>query len=147
MEWFKFRMCWCGPLLKMRDEEIGQLVRALLTFVRTEEEQEISGRGEIFLCEIMEILQDDIRQFRENDEKKEATRRKRIESGRKGAIARWEKLADERAASWLLSGDGTCHDLPGKNKKQIQTQNQKQIGGAVPGCPRQPRYCLPSRSR
>ena len=134
MEWFKFRMCWCGPLLKMRDEEIGQLVRALLTFVLTEEEQEISGRGEIFLCEIVEILREDIRQFRENDEKKEAIRKKRRESGRKGAMARWEQPEDDSKASCLLSGDdvchtglevaNVCHDLPGKNKKQNKNKKK-----------------------
>ena len=112
MEWFKFRMCWCGPLLKMNDEEIGRLIRALLTFVRTEEEQQISGRGEIFLCEIMEILQEDIREFRENAEKKH-------KSALHAASVRWEQHhPDTKDAE-------TCGPHQEENKKQNKKKNSE----------------------
>ena len=44
MEWFKFRTCWRRPLLKLTDEEAGRVVKALVTFIDTGEEQEAGFR-------------------------------------------------------------------------------------------------------
>ena len=149
MEWFKFRTCWRRPLLKLTDEEAGRVVKALVTFIDTGEEQEAGFREDILLSEMMDILQADLEQIRLKEIKNETIREKKRAAGRKGADARWgaqqAPTADSRCGV-LPSGacgrhdepSGTmdchdlpsdamdCHDLPCKNKnKNSEKEKEK----------------------
>lgn len=148
MEWFKFRTCWRRPLLKLTDEEAGRVVKALVTFIDTGEEQEAGFREDILLSEMMDILQADLEQIRLKEIKNETIREKKRAAGRKGADARWgaqqAPTADSRCGV-LPSGacgrhdepSGTmdchdlpsdamdCHDLPCKNKKKNKNSEKE----------------------
>ena len=155
MEWFKFRMSWRKPLMKMTDVEAGKLIKALLNYVYSEEEQEVGFREDILLSEMTDVLQEDICQFKEKVRKKEALTEKRRAAGRKGARARW---AGKRGTVQQLPSDGSncrqvsqvagschkvpsdaiaCHDVPCKNKNteedtEADSDAEKKGGSALP---------------
>ena len=123
MEWFKFRTNWQTPIMRLSDEEAGAVLKALLTYVRTEEDQEVGGRGDIILCLMMDTLREDIRQFKADAE----TRRKKSLHANE---VRWKKQhAGESGLSGPEDGDpGVSHEENGekqisknKNKKQKQS--------------------------
>lgn len=128
MEWFKFRMSWRKPLLMLTDEEAGRVVKALVTYVYSEEEQKTGDRGDLLLCQMTETMQEDAELMRQKAEKKAALSRKRSEAGLKGARAKHAKEAKARAGqplpavvttSRVLPADArVCHGLPGKNKNK-----------------------------
>ena len=75
MEWFKFRMSWEEPLMMLSDDEIGRVMRAVLTYIGTEEEQKTGDRGDLVFCMIRQTLREDLSQYRQKAEKKELLRR------------------------------------------------------------------------
>ncbi|MBR3431226.1 MAG: hypothetical protein IKG87_14130 [Clostridia bacterium] len=91
MEWFKFRTCWKAPIMMLSDEEAGRVIKALLTYVDSEEEQKTGDKGDILLCLMTGTLKEDLCLFRQNAEKKERLRKVRSDAGRKGAIAKHAK--------------------------------------------------------
>ena len=91
MEWFKFRTCWKAPIMMLSDEEAGRLIKALLTYVDSEEEQKTGDKGDILLYLMTGTLKEDLCLFRQNAEKKERLRKVRSDAGRKGAIAKHAK--------------------------------------------------------
>ena len=60
MEWFKFRMSWRRPMQMLTDEEAGRLVKALMEFAFTEQEQTTDDRGDLLLCQLTEALWEDL---------------------------------------------------------------------------------------
>ena len=148
MEWFKFRMSWRKPLLMLTDEEAGRVVKALVTYVYSEEEQKTGDRGDLLLCQMTETMQEDAELMKQKAEKKAALSRKRSEAGQKGARAKHAKeetagnarhlpavaitsrVLPEPAGACqdlpepagtcqgLTEFAGTCQRLPGKNKNK-----------------------------
>ena len=70
MEWIKFRTCWRRPIMMLSDEEAGRVLKALIAFIDTGEAQETGSREDILLCQMVETLRDDLREYEENAEKK-----------------------------------------------------------------------------
>lgn len=152
MEWFKFRTCWRRPILKLTDEEAGRMIKALVSFVETGEEQEVGNREDILLSEMTYILQADLEQVRQKETMKEILREKKRAAGRKGADARWgvQETPTADGGCRTLSSGATecqgessgamdchevpsgaieCHVLPCKNKnksKSIEKEKEKE---------------------
>ena len=136
MEWFKFRMCWRRPLLRMSDEEAGKVIKAILNYLESEEEQETGGDGDILLCQVTEVLQEDVRQFKLKAARKEAIRKKRSEAGRKSGEARRAKsgmiLHDEQVFTDVLPTEQefecvhVCSGLLDKNKNTEIRYSEKE---------------------
>lgn len=113
-------------MMKLTKAEAGEVIQALLKFIDSEEEQEVSDKGNIMLCMMIETLKEDICQMNEKAEKKEQLRKIRSEAGRKGAMAKHakEKRAGNRqtvpdtveSCHTLPDDASACHDLPCKNK-------------------------------
>ena len=91
MEWFKFRMCWRKSLMLLSDEEAGKVIKALVNYVYSEDEQETGNVGDILLSLMTETMKSDLRLYKENAEKKAATSEKRKAAGRKSGEARRTK--------------------------------------------------------
>ena len=134
MEWFKFRTSWMKPMMKLTKEEAGEVIQALLKFIDSEEEPEVSDKGDIMLCMMIEMLKEDICQMNEKAEKKEQLRKKRSEAGKKsgevrrarsanaGHDLRMQKYAD--GSTKMLEGVQVCSDLFDKNKEYKNTEYQ-----------------------
>lgn len=126
MEWFKFRMNWRKPLQMLTDEEAGRVVKALLAYAYTEEEQTTGGREDLLLCQMTEALQEDMAQMKQKAEQKAELSRKRSAAGRKGALAKQAKTAGAGGSGpvpalaelrrTLPEDAGVCRGLPDKNK-------------------------------
>ena len=50
----------------MTDEEIGKVMRCLLAWLSTEEEDETGGRGDILLWQMRDTLSKDLTEYQEN---------------------------------------------------------------------------------
>lgn len=112
MEWFKFRMNWRRPLMMLTDEEAGRVVKALLAFVSSEEEQTTGDRGDLILCQMTETLQEDLALMKQKTEMKAELSRKRSAAGRKGALAKQAKAAAGGGSSPVPAAAETCRVLP-----------------------------------
>lgn len=120
MEWFKFRMCWSTPLQKLNDEEIGKVIRGLLVYLHTEEEQETGSRGDVLLWQMTETLKEDICRFRETAEKKR-------ESARIAARKRWhlqDAYPDAEICDTHTDADAECKNKNKKQKKNKETDSE-----------------------
>lgn len=136
MEWFKFRMSWRKPVLMLTDEEAGKVFKALVTYVYSEEEQETGGRGDILLCQMTEVLQEDLRQYREKAEKKELVREKRRAAGLKSGEVRKTKstnvqhvFTDVQPHEQMFEGVHVCSDLFDKNKNTEERNTEEEKEG------------------
>ena len=134
MEWFKFRLNWEEPLTMLPDDEIGRVMKALLTYIRSGEEQKTGDKGDIVFCMMRQTLKDDICQFRQKAEKKELLREKRSAAGRKSGEARRARSSEKENVQHMLNDADTaeqvfgdvqvCSDLSGKNKEYKNTEYQ-----------------------
>ena len=120
--------------MKLTDAEAGRVMKGLMKFAITGEEQEIGGREELLYCLMIETLKEDFSQLDQKAEKKEQLRKMRSDAGRKGAYA---KHAKEKHAGGcqpvpdiaetchgLPEVASVCHDLPDKNKEYKNTDYQ-----------------------
>ena len=58
-EWFRTRNIWGAAILKMTDEEAGQLAKAVFSYTMNGEIVPLTGAGQIVLAMIMASLQKD----------------------------------------------------------------------------------------
>ena len=134
MEWFKFRMSWEEPLMMLSDDEIGRVMRAVLTYIGTEEEQKTGDRGDLVFCMIRQTLREDLSQYRQKAEKKELLREKRSAAGRKSGETRRARSTKKESVRHVFNDADTteqvfsdvqvCSDLFGKNKEYKNTEYQ-----------------------
>ena len=134
MEWFKFRMSWEEPLMMLSDDEIGRVMRAVLTYIGTEEEQKTGDRGDLVFCMIRQTLREDLSQYRQKAEKKELLREKRSAAGRKSGETRRARSTKKESVQHVFNDADTteqvfsdvqvCSDLFGKNKEYKNTEYQ-----------------------
>ena len=120
MEWFKFRMSWKKPLMRMTKEEAGEVIQALITYLCTGEEPAVESRGEILLCQMIDTMDNDLREYQENAEKKKL-------HARHAAEARWNRQQDaERIPE---CPEHTVENTECKNKKKkknSETEKEKE---------------------
>ena len=130
MEWFKFRMGWRRPIMRLTDEEAGRLIKAVLTYVDSGEEPETGDREAFLLCQITEILEEDIAQFKANAAKSEQMKEKRRAAGRAGAAGRWAHKSDGSACDPHPDAPDAMEpdDLPCKNKNQNKKKKKDTEG-------------------
>ena len=129
MEWFKFRMQWQRPMMKLSDEDAGKVIKALLAYVATGEETETDTPGDILLCSLFEQLEGDLEAFREKAEQKEGIREKRRAAGRRSGEVRRAKAGraqqgpsvdpvcpdeseNDPVCSDVLPDEPVCPDMP-----------------------------------
>ena len=134
MEWFKFRMSWEEPLMMLSDDEIGRVMRAVLTYIGTEEEQKTGDRGDLVFCMIRQTLREDLSQYRQKAEKKELLREKRSAAGRKSGETRRARSTKKESVQHVFNDADTteqvfsdvqvCSDLFGKNKEYKNTERR-----------------------
>ena len=118
--------------MRMSKEEAGEVIQALLTWIFTGEEPETDGRADILLCQMIDMLDNDILEYKENAEKKEQLRKKRSAAGRKGAMAKHAKEAhagsehgmpdSAETSSVLPEAASVCCGLTDKNKEYKNTE-------------------------
>ncbi len=130
MEWFKFRMIWRRPIMRLTDEEAGRLIKAVLIYVDSGEEGDTGDREGFLLCQMTEILEEDIAQFKANAAKSEQIKEKRRAAGRAGAAGRWARKSDGKTCDpHTDASDGTeAHDLSCKNKNHKKKKEKDTEG-------------------
>lgn len=108
MEWIKFRTCWRRPIMMLSDEEVGRVLKALIAFIDTGEAQEIGLREDILLCQMIETLRNDFREYEENAEKRKS-------HARQAARARW-----------MRQNADCMQECPEHNEQITECKNKKQ---------------------
>ena len=116
MEWFKFRMSWKKPLMRMTKEEAGEVIQALITYLCTGEEPAVESRVEILLCQMIDTMDSDLREYQENAEKKKL-------HAQHAAEARWSRPQD--AGCMPECPEHTVENTECKNKKKNKNQNSE----------------------
>ncbi len=116
MEWFKFRMSWKKPLMRMTKEEAGEVIQALITYLCTGEEPAVESRGEILLCQMIDTMDSDLREYQENAEKKKL-------HARHAAEARWSRPQD--AGCMPECPEHIPENTGCKNQKKKKNQNSE----------------------
>lgn len=119
MEWFKFRMCWQTPLTRMTRDEAGEVIQALMTYLGTGEEPTVESRvGMILLCQMIDTLGDDLREYEENAEKKKL-------HARHAAQARWNRQQDAECMQECTEHIPENTECKNKNKKKNKNSEKE----------------------
>ena len=95
MEWFKMRLCWATAVMMMTDEEAGRLLRTMLVFMTKREAPEPEGRERLVWDMIQPVLEEDLRKYDIDAEKRERDRERRSKCASKAATARWSRREKE----------------------------------------------------
>ena len=127
MEWFKMQTCWGKAMDVLTDEELGRAFRKIYAFVLRREEPTGTGREEVFLAVVLEMLKRDIEKYEaavaEEEKKKERYR----ERAMRAAQARWNKqedtcMKDDKHEQEYLKHNEDLQECTKQNKQDKQKQ-------------------------
>ena len=107
--------------MMLSDEEAGRVLKALIAFIDTGEAQETGSREDILLCQMVETLRDDLREYEENAEKRKS-------HARQAAQARWMRLDAECMQECLEHNEQIteCKNKKQKKNKNSETEKEKE---------------------